>query len=304
MWPLRTASRSTLHHLGLAIIAVGLTAPTPTSAADSSPVKTVKQGEAFSVSIDRTVLRDFTTRELVARFNGRDWPVFKTGSGLAILMAVDMETPPGRQEFVIERRGPRETVVVAQGSVSVEDGEFGVQSLTLPDQQVDLDSETLRRVESEQRVMVGAMETVTPKKLWDGEFVLPTEGPVQHTFGRRRIINGQPRSPHSGEDISAPQGAPVVAINDGVVRLVADHFFSGKSVVVDHGLGLYSMYFHLSDAAVRVGDHVAKAQVIGAVGATGRASGPHLHWGIRLNGARVNPLSLNPALNGLRTVAN
>jgi murein DD-endopeptidase MepM/ murein hydrolase activator NlpD len=132
---------------------------------------------------------------------------------------------------------------------------------------------------------------------------MPTEGSVQYTFGRRRVINGQPRNPHTGEDISAPQGAPVAAINYGTVRLVADQFFSGKSVVIDHGLGLYSMYFHLSEIAVRVGDLVAKSQVIGAVGATGRASGPHLHWGVRLNGARVNPLSLNIALNGVMTAA-
>jgi murein DD-endopeptidase MepM/ murein hydrolase activator NlpD len=110
------------------------------------------------------------------------------------------------------------------------------------------------------------------------------------------VINGQSRRPHSGEDISAPLGTPVLAINEGTVQLVADHFFSGKSIVVDHGLGLYSMYFHLSSVVVQAGERVAKAQVIGAVGASGRASGPHLHWGVRLNGARVNPLSLATAV--------
>jgi len=179
-------------------------------------------------------------------------------------------------------------------SITVTPGDFGVQALSLPDKQVDLDSETLRRVEIEQRTMLTAMQRVTPRA-WDGAFILPSDGNIQNTFGLRRMINGQPRRPHTGEDISAPAGAPVSAINHGTIRLVADHFFSGKSVVIDHGLGLYSMYFHLSDVTVHAGERVAKSQVIGAVGATGRASGPHLHWGVRLNGARVNPLSLPAA---------
>jgi murein DD-endopeptidase MepM/ murein hydrolase activator NlpD len=94
-----------------------------------------------------------------------------------------------------------------------------------------------------------------------------------------------------------------MAINHGIVRLVDDQFFSGKSIVLDHGSGLYSMYFHLSETGVQTGDRVAKNQVIGKVGSTGRVSGPHLHWGVRLNGARVNPLSLNTALNGLLTAS-
>jgi hypothetical protein len=242
------------------------------------------------------------TRALVARFGDREWPVFSTSGGVGVLIGVDLETPPGRQEFVVERRGGENPVVLTRGIVTVEKGDFGIQTLSLPDRQVDLDPETLRRVEDEQRVMLASMHDTTPQ-LWEGAFVLPNEGPLQHTFGRRRVINGQPRRPHSGEDIAAPAGATVVAINHGVVRLVEEQFFSGKSIVVDHGMGLYSMYFHLSETDVKVGDHVTKNQVIGKVGSTGRASGPHLHWGVRFNGARVNPLSLNSALNGLVTAS-
>ena len=105
-------------------------------------------------------------------------------------------------------------------------------------------------------------------------------------------MNGQPRNPHNGEDISAPHGADVVATNDGVVRLTVDHFFSGKGLFLDHGLGLYSMYFHLSEVLVKEGDLVKAGESVGKVGATGRATGPHLHWGVKLNGARVNPYAL------------
>ena len=105
-------------------------------------------------------------------------------------------------------------------------------------------------------------------------------------------MNGQPRNPHNGEDISAPLGADVLATNDGIVRLTVEHFFSGKGIFVDHRLGFYSMYFHLSEVLVKDGDHVKAGQVVGKVGATGRATGPHLHWGVKLNGAIVNPYAL------------
>lgn len=105
-------------------------------------------------------------------------------------------------------------------------------------------------------------------------------------------MNGQARNPHNGEDIGAPLGTDVLATNDGVVRLTVEHFFSGKGVFLDHGLGFYSMYFHLSEVLVKDGDVVKAGQIVGKVGATGRATGPHLHWGVKLNGARVNPYAL------------
>jgi murein DD-endopeptidase MepM/ murein hydrolase activator NlpD len=268
-----------------------------------APTKTVKQGDVFALAVDPGVMDGASDMSgFVARFGDHEWPLFRTSGGVGVLIGVDMETPPGAREFVVERKSGENPGVLTRGTVTVEKGDFGIQTLSLPDRQVDLDPETLRRVEADQRVMLASMQEVTPR-LWDGAFVLPNEGPLQHTFGRRRVINGQPRRPHSGEDITAPAGATVVAINHGVVRLVEEQFFSGKSIVVDHGMGLYSMYFHLSETDVKVGDHVTKNQVIGKVGSTGRASGPHLHWGVRFNGARVNPLSLNSALNGFLTAA-
>ncbi|MFZ5863553.1 MAG: M23 family metallopeptidase [Nitrospirota bacterium] len=274
-----------------------------TTGSAASWTATAKQGDVFSLTFSPADAAGASSPDgLVVRFRDREWPVFATATGFGALVGVDMEADAGAYPAALEQRAEQGPVVLAHGTVMVEPGDFGIQTLTLPDKQVDLDPPTIRRVEDDQRVMLAAMQDVTPR-LWDGTFVLPSEGPLQHTFGRRRVINGQPRKPHSGEDITAPAGAPVAAINHGVVRLVGDQFFSGKCIVVDHGHGLYSMYFHLSETAVRVGDRVAKNQVIGKVGATGRVSGPHLHWGVRLNGARVNPLSLNPALNALVTVS-
>lgn len=157
---------------------------------------------------------------------------------------------------------------------------------------VDLDKKTLARVKHESKVLYESFESVLLKPLWDSEFIEPVKGRISGRFGSRRVINGKPKRPHSGEDIAVPKGTAVVAMNRGIVRLTMDHFFTGKGVILDHGLGLFSMYFHLSTVDVMQGQMVEKGQLIGKVGATGRATGPHLHWGVRLNGSRIDPYSL------------
>jgi len=111
-------------------------------------------------------------------------------------------------------------------------------------------------------------------------------------WGARRIINGQPRAPHTGVDYSADPGTPVVAANAGRVALVAEYFFPGRLIVLDHGLGLFTLYFHLERVDVRDGERVERGQPIGAVGASGRATGPHLHFGAKLGRARIDPAAL------------
>lgn len=167
---------------------------------------------------------------------------------------------------------------------------YPVQHITLQDDsRVNLSPEHLERVAAEQQ-RVGA--------LWRLEgfprFELPLASPLATRgsagrFGSRRFFNGQPRSPHTGADYAAAAGEPVFAVADGRVALADDLFFSGMSVFIDHGDGLVSMYFHLSELAVRNGAEVERGQQIGRVGQTGRATGPHLHFGIRWKGARVDP---------------
>ena len=115
-------------------------------------------------------------------------------------------------------------------------------------------------------------------------------------MGSRTILNGQPRSPHSGADFNSPAGTPIKAPNAGRVVLAGDRYFTGNTVMIDHGLTMFSLFAHLSEIDVHAGDSVKAGDVVGKVGSTGRVTGPHLHWSVRLNGARVDPLSLLAAL--------
>lgn len=158
---------------------------------------------------------------------------------------------------------------------------------------MDLSPKDLARATREAERLGRIYARVTPERLWTGGFRLPLEGTQpSDNFGRKRLLNGKPRSPHAGVDFSAPPGTSVRAPQRGRVALASALFFSGRTVVLDHGLGLFSFYGHLSALDVKEGEMVEAGDPLGRVGATGRATGPHLHWGLRLNGARVDPLDL------------
>lgn len=250
-----------------------------------------KQGEIVVVRVPV----DPQTTAVTGRLLNRTVPFFSDASGGARsyigLVGVDLQDSPGTHELVLDVVSPAGRRRLSYTMLVIKE-KRAVQHLTLPKDKVDLDGDSLIRVKAEQARVRTVLETVSERRLWDGDFLRPVEGPVTGAFGRQRIINGQAKNPHNGEDIAAPLGADVVAMNDGIVCLTADHFFSGKGVFLDHGLGLYSMYFHLSEVSVKDGEIVKRGQVIGKVGASGRATGPHLHWGVNLNGARVDPLSL------------
>ncbi|MBN1471494.1 MAG: M23 family metallopeptidase [Syntrophaceae bacterium] len=169
---------------------------------------------------------------------------------------------------------------------------YGVRKLKLPRGKVILDASSLERVKYEAATInaLWAADNTSPK--WKGHFIMPLNGDIVETFGKKSIINNLQRSPHSGVDLKGNKGDPVRAMNHGKVILSADHFFSGRSLYLDHGGGIISMYFHLDEILVKKGAIVKKGDVIGLVGATGRVTGPHLHWGVRINGARIDPMAL------------
>ncbi len=252
-----------------------------------APIK-VKQGGIVLLSIKPGP----GTGLLRGGFKGKIIPFFQTGDGVyAMLLGIDMLQKVGGQPFVVRWRQNGKSYSQSY-AIEIVEAAFGIQHLTLPKGKVDLDSPTLVRVKKEKKQMLEAFKDSLPVKLWQGNFITPVSGRRQGTFGRKRILNGQPRRPHTGEDISALEGAEIVATNGGRVVLVGDYFFNGQSIVIDHGFGLFSMYFHLSEISVAEGERLKRGHVIGKVGQSGRVTGPHLHWGMRLNGARIDPFSL------------
>jgi len=205
------------------------------------------------------------------------------------LLGTDLTTAPGIYQAQIAASPHSEKVLL---KIRVIEKDYGVRNLTLPKHMVDLDSKTLQRVRKEAQVMKNLWNGPYIEGIWKGRFIKPLEGEIIGPFGRKSVINKQPRSPHSGIDLRAPKGTPVKAINSGRVVLVAEHFFAGKSVVIDHGAGIQSMYFHLDRVMVEKGELINRDQVLGLVGSSGRATGPHLHFGVRVNGSRVDPMRL------------
>ena len=208
------------------------------------------------------------------------------------MVGIDLETKPGSYSL-------KGTVVFENGhTVELEQvfqvlpKAFPVQHIQVEEKYVTLDPKAEKRVEEESRKLKAIWQTFTPQKLWQGRFLSPVASQLTSGFGRRRIVNNQPRSPHSGVDLKATTGTPIKAGNAGKVVLAEDLYFSGNTVVLDHGLGLYTYYAHCSRMAVKPNEMVTRGQVIAEVGATGRVTGPHLHWACRLNEARVNPLEL------------
>lgn len=251
-----------------------------------------KQGQVLVVKVPD--VSDAT--EVKGKFLDRTIPFFRemrTGEppGYLGLLGIDLQDQPGTYELAVKIKQGEQSRHLSY-NVLVAKEKFHVEHLKLPKDKVDLDDKAVARWKAEQEEVKKALSEDSALRLWRSHFVEPVSGKRTGIFGSVRIMNGQPRNPHNGEDIGAPMGTDVAATNDGVVRLTVDHFFSGKGIFVDHGLGFYSMYFHLSEVLVKDGDLVTAGQIIGKVGATGRATGPHLHWGVKLNGARVNPYAL------------
>jgi murein DD-endopeptidase MepM/ murein hydrolase activator NlpD len=252
--------------------------------------RVAKQGEVCLIS----VLGPASLKSLHVEFQGVRFPLAfsEQNNTYEGLIGIDIDTRPAPYEMKIIAIDEGRDIHLSNLSLKVEKVNFGIQKLSLPPSMVDLDRKNLERVNKEERHLNSLFRAFREERLWRGDFIRPVEGELSVAFGLNRIINGQRRSPHTGVDLRAEEGTPVLACNSGMVVLVEPLFFSGKSVILDHGWGLYSMYFHLSEALVKEGNRVGKGDTLGRVGSTGRSTGPHLHWGIRLNGARVDPLSL------------
>jgi len=169
---------------------------------------------------------------------------------------------------------------------------FRTRTLTVDPAFVTPPESERERIERDARLLDRVWQSSSAERLWTDAFVRPVAEEANSAFGTRSIFNGQPRNAHGGADFLSPAGTPIHAPNAGHIVVARDLYFSGNTLVIDHGLGLFSMLAHLSAFDVREGDTVAVGQRVGRVGATGRVTGPHLHWAVRAGGARVDPLSL------------
>jgi murein DD-endopeptidase MepM/ murein hydrolase activator NlpD len=255
-------------------------------AAIAEPIRVAVDPHAVSVGGLVVVRADAT--DVSGTFEGRELAFSPAVGGSIALVGIDLDHPAGRFPLSVSnsRSGRFET------GIEVLEKEFPEERLTVPKDYTELGPKTLRRVEREKRLLAALWSESPPERHWRGEFVKPADGAPGSPFGLRRFFNGQPRSPHSGIDFRAREGAPVKAANRGRVVLSQELFFTGNTIVIDHGLGLFTLYVHLSRLDVGRGAMVGKGQRIGRVGATGRVTGPHLHFAARLGAARIDPALL------------
>jgi murein DD-endopeptidase MepM/ murein hydrolase activator NlpD len=226
------------------------------------------------------------------RHEGRQVMVVRQGSEWLAIVGLTLDTTPGPQAVDIEQPGSQPRQVTFE----VAPKQYRTQELKVPPGQVNLSPEDEARVAGETEKVRAALGTFTPDAPATLRLIQPVPGRRSSSFGLRRTFNGEARRPHSGMDIAAPVGTPIKAPLAGKVIDVGNYFFNGNNLIIDHGQGLVTMYCHLSKIRVQLGQTVALGEVLGEVGATGRVTGPHLHWGVALSGAMVDPaLFLAPA---------
>jgi murein DD-endopeptidase MepM/ murein hydrolase activator NlpD len=219
-------------------------------------------------------------------FNGHGAPVLRSGASWVAIVGSPLDTAPGKHAATLQPGSGR----ASQVEFTVTDKRYEEQRLKVTNQRhVDPSKEDLARIDRERKRIDAALGNFAADRV--PQFVLraPVDGRRSSSFGLRRFFNDQPRNPHTGMDIAAPTGTPILSPAPGVVTDTGDYFFNGNTVFVDHGQGVVTMYCHLSRIDVKPGDEVATGTPLGLVGATGRVTGPHLHWGVAVNRAMVDP---------------
>jgi murein DD-endopeptidase MepM/ murein hydrolase activator NlpD len=230
---------------------------------------------------------------VTVRWSGHAVPFTLRGERWLATVGVDLDSRPGDHAVDVTFSYEDGRTRVVREPVQVRAEQYPTTELQVEERFVELSPEDQARADREAAETSAIYDTFTPQSYWSEAFAVPVRGAQDgRNFGHRRVFNGQPRAPHSGADLRASTGTPIYAANRGRVVLAKDLFFSGNAVYIDHGHGLYTTYLHLSEIDVAVGQVVERGEQLGLAGATGRVTGPHLHWGVRLLDARVDPFSL------------
>jgi murein DD-endopeptidase MepM/ murein hydrolase activator NlpD len=255
----------------------------PPRIAVSARARSVQPGEIVLLSIAAPTGTDAVH---VKAFD-RDVAAYRGEHGWQALVGIDLDVKPGTYPVTVDAGGAqgRYDLVVAPRL-------FRTRRLTVDEAFVTPPASEAARIDREAALLAAVYAAPAAERLWTGPFVRPVPHEANSAFGTRSVFNGKPRNAHGGADFLSPAGTPIHAPNSGRIAVARLLYFSGNTVIIDHGLGLFSMLAHLSAIDVHEGDRVEAGHVVGLVGATGRVTGPHLHWAVRLGGARVDPLSL------------
>jgi len=251
-------------------------------------------GEALLVQVPSEPELEAVTLE----WSGRRVEMAAAEQGYFALLGIDLDVKPGNHSVQAEYRYTGGRRDYREIPLTVVSKDYPVTRLEVAPKYVELSADNQERTARERQQINAAYATASAEPYWEDDFLIPVDGATGgRNFGNRRVFNDQPRAPHSGADLSAATGTEIMATNRGKVILTGDFFFNGNSVFVDHGMGVISMYLHLSEILVTEGDIVDRGAVVGLAGATGRVTGPHLHWGMKVTGARVDPFTL-PGIGG------
>ena len=261
----------------------------------SAQARSMRPGELIVL----TIVPPSPAESVRVRAFDREIPAYLDGDTWHAIVGVDLDVAPGTYRVTVEsgvggeaRRGAYDLKIVKRV--------FRTRRLTVKEAFVTPPASEQPRIEREAALLASAWASSTPRRLWATAFKRPVPHQANSAFGTRSIFNGKPRNAHGGADFLSPAGTPVKAPNAGRIAVARNLYFSGNTVIIDHGLGVFSMLAHLSRIDVQEGESVTLGQTLGLVGATGRVTGPHLHWAVRAGDARVDPLSLLAVLGEKR----
>jgi murein DD-endopeptidase MepM/ murein hydrolase activator NlpD len=242
----------------------------------------------FTVEFDRAPSR------VTATWIGKTLSFFKTGDPKVwyALAGADLDTQPGAYDLVVSATIPGGRPARATREIPINTGNFKTGNVDVPENMVEPDEAGRRQLALDDAAKARAFAHLTPTPLWSGSFILPVKAPPTDSFGEARILNEKKSSTHRGTDFPVNEGTPIIASNSGTVVLAKELFYEGNCIIIDHGERLFTIYMHLSKIDVAAGDNVEKGARLGLSGKTGRVTGPHVHIGVRWNGAYLDPVKL------------
>jgi len=279
--------------LTVAALLAGASAYTADAIRVTTHARAIEPGEMVELTaitaepLDTLHVRAFDRDVAAYRIDALTWQA---------LVGIDLATKVGSYAVSFEGLSSGRSVT-ATTTLQVRPHAFTTRVLRVDDAYVNPPPPVIDRITREAAEIARLWTMSAPERLWTDGFVRPVPGRANSAFGSRSVFNGQPRQPHGGADFLSPAGTPILAPNSGRIVLARDLYFTGNTVIIDHGLGIFSLLAHLSVIDVREGMTIQRGEKVGEVGATGRVTGPHLHWAIRMNDARVDPLSVLATLD-------